>query len=105
MKATMGARPAIHRTGEQPESGGAPEIGEEHLTGPRKPLILVTTSIVTSLIMLDSNIVSVSLPKIAQSFDARFSEVEWVLSTYVLAFASLLLVTAAWQTYTGAGGP
>ena len=41
--------------------------------------ILLTASLVSSLIMLDSNIVAVSLPAIAQSLQARFADVEWVI--------------------------
>jgi EmrB/QacA subfamily drug resistance transporter len=43
------------------------------------------------LIMLDSNIVAVSLPAIARDMHAAFSDVEWVVSAYVLSFAAVLL--------------
>ncbi len=43
------------------------------------------------LIMLDSNIVAVSLPAIARDMHAAFSDVEWVVSAYVLSFAAMLL--------------
>lgn len=35
--------------------------------------VLVTASLICSLLMLDSNIVAVSLPTIARSLDATFS--------------------------------
>ena len=41
--------------------------------------------------VLDTNVVAVVLPTIARDFGANFAEVEWVISTYVLCFASLLL--------------
>ncbi|WP_252869850.1 hypothetical protein [Brucella pituitosa] len=41
--------------------------------------------------VLDTNVVAVVLPTIARDFGASFAEVEWVISTYVLCFASLLL--------------
>jgi EmrB/QacA subfamily drug resistance transporter len=53
--------------------------------------VLLTASMVSSLIMLDSNVVAVSLPTIAQSIRATFTDIEWVLSSYVLTYASLLL--------------
>jgi EmrB/QacA subfamily drug resistance transporter len=57
--------------------------------------VLLTASLVSSLIMLDSNIVAVSLPAIARSLHARFADVEWVISAYLLTFASLLLPAGA----------
>lgn len=53
--------------------------------------LLWTAGIVSSLVMLDSNLVAVSLPSIARSLDASFTEVEWVISAYVLPFTALLL--------------
>jgi MFS family permease len=59
-------------------------------TGARRGLLL-TTSLVSSLIMLDSNIVAVSLPTIAGSLGATFTDIQWVVSAYVLTYAALLL--------------
>jgi EmrB/QacA subfamily drug resistance transporter len=56
-----------------------------------KRRILVAASLVTSLSMLDSNIVAVSLPSIARTLGAGFADIEWVISAYVLSFAALLL--------------
>src|SRR6201991_3317526 len=63
--------------------------------------ILLTTSLVSSLIMLDSNIVAVSLPAIGQSLHASFEEIEWVISAYLLAYAALLLATGAFADLKG----
>jgi EmrB/QacA subfamily drug resistance transporter len=56
-----------------------------------KSLVLLTAATASSLIMLDSNIVAVSLPSIARSLHATFSDIQWVVSAYVLTFAALLL--------------
>jgi EmrB/QacA subfamily drug resistance transporter len=45
--------------------------------------------------VLDSNIVAVVLPTIARDFGASFADTEWVISAYVLCFASLLLPAGA----------
>src|ERR1700761_277436 len=45
----------------------------------------------TFLIMLDSNIVAVSLPSIARDLHGEFTDVEWVVSAYILPFAALLI--------------
>jgi MFS family permease len=46
------------------------------------------------LIMLDSNIVAVALPAIGRSLGASFTDIQWVISAYVLTYASLLLASA-----------
>ncbi|MFC3943389.1 MFS transporter [Pseudomonas gingeri NCPPB 3146 = LMG 5327] len=54
-------------------------------------LTLLTASGVCSLIVLDTNIVAVTLPSIARDLVANFADIEWVVSAYMLAFAALLL--------------
>ena len=56
----------------------------------KKFLVLLTAGLISSLIMLDSNIVAVSLPSIARSVGVNFTEIEWVVSAYVLPIAALL---------------
>src|SRR6201981_596015 len=63
--------------------------------------ILLTSSLVSSLIMLDSNIVAVSLPAIGRSLDASFTDVQWVISAYVLTYASLLLASGNYADLRG----
>src|SRR5476649_1012985 len=54
-------------------------------------LTLLTASGVCALIVLDTNIVAVTLPSIARDLSAGFADIEWVVSAYMLAFAALLL--------------
>jgi EmrB/QacA subfamily drug resistance transporter len=54
-------------------------------------MTLLTASGVCSLIVLDTNIVAVTLPSIARDLGAGFADIEWVVSAYMLAFAALLL--------------
>lgn len=54
-------------------------------------LVLLAASTGCAMTVLDTNVVAVVLPTIARDFGATFAEVEWVISTYVLCFASLLL--------------
>ncbi|MDB5655158.1 MAG: drug resistance transporter EmrB/QacA subfamily [Tardiphaga sp.] len=58
-------------------------------------LVLVCTSAPSFMLQLDANIVSVSLPAIARSLDAGFAGIEWVITAYMLSFASLLLPAGA----------
>ncbi len=46
--------------------------------------------------MLDANIVAVSLPATAQDMHAAFSDIEWVVSVYVLSFAAYCYRPVSW---------
>jgi EmrB/QacA subfamily drug resistance transporter len=61
----------------------------------RRYEVLVATSGVSFMIMLDANIVAVSLPSIAGSLHSAFSGVEWVVSAYILAFVACLMPAGA----------
>src|ERR1700712_4109059 len=64
-------------------------------TPARQRAILLIASLVSSLVMLDSNIVAVALPTIAQSLHADFADMQWVITAYVLPFAALLLAAGS----------
>ncbi|MGA0561311.1 MFS transporter [Ancylobacter sp. VNQ12] len=57
--------------------------------------LLLTASTGCAMTVLDTNIVAIVLPTIARDFGASFAEIEWVVSTYVLCFAALLLPAGA----------
>src|SRR5271154_5236249 len=61
----------------------------------RRARVLLCASGVSFMIMLDSNIVAVSLPSIARDLNATFADIEWVVSRYVLTFAALLMPSGA----------
>ncbi|KXU82267.1 disulfide bond formation protein DsbA [Paraburkholderia monticola] len=61
----------------------------------RPAFVLAIASATCALIVLDTNVVAVSLPSIARSFHASFAAVEWVVSAYMVAFASCLLWAGA----------
>lgn len=85
------------RTGAQIEgkiAAEAPrEIDHADRAAARKSagFLLATASATCALISLDTNIVAVSLPSIARAFHAGFADVEWVVSAYMVSFASCLL--------------
>ncbi len=58
-------------------------------------VLLLTASAGCAMTVLDTNIVAIVLPAIARDFGASFADIEWVISTYVLCFASLLLPAGA----------
>ena len=61
----------------------------------RALLVLICTSAPSFMLQLDANIVSVSLPAISRSLGASFAGIEWVITAYMLSFASLLLPAGA----------
>ncbi|WP_110949148.1 MFS transporter [Pseudomonas bohemica] len=61
------------------------------MPSPSPRMTLLTASGACSLIVLDTNIVAVTLPSIARDLGAGFADIEWVVSAYMLAFAALLL--------------
>ena len=66
-----------------------------------KSWLLLTASLVSSLIMLDSNLVAVSLPAIGRSLGASFTDVQWVISAYVLTYAALLMASGNYADLRG----
>src|ERR1700738_1555407 len=58
-------------------------------------LLLLCVSVPSFMINLDLNIVAVSLSSIARSLHADFVAIEWVISAYTLAFATLVMPAGA----------
>jgi EmrB/QacA subfamily drug resistance transporter len=70
-------------------------VGEDAGQRSGKGAVLAVACAACSLIVLDTNVVAVSLPSIAQSFRANFSDIEWVISAYMTTFAAFLLPAGA----------
>ncbi|WP_213773134.1 MFS transporter [Bradyrhizobium sp. dw_78] len=67
----------------------------------RAALVLICVSAPSFMLQLDANIVAVSLPSISDSLKANFAGIEWVVTAYTLAFASLLLPAGAFADRFG----
>ncbi len=57
----------------------------------RSRLILLAVALATFMTYLDNNIVNVAIPAIQEDLGLTTSGLEWVVSSYILVFASLLL--------------
>jgi EmrB/QacA subfamily drug resistance transporter len=57
----------------------------------RKWWTLAAVSLGLFMIMLNNTIVNVALPSIQRAFGAKLSELEWIVSSYALSFAALIL--------------
>lgn len=58
-----------------------------------KALIFISISLM--VITIDNTILNVALPSISRALDASASELQWIVDSYVLVFASLLLTMGA----------
>jgi hypothetical protein len=56
-----------------------------------KVIVLLTMCFALAMAMLDNTVVNVALPSIKNDLGAGFSQLQWIVDAYVLAFASLLL--------------
>jgi EmrB/QacA subfamily drug resistance transporter len=65
------------------------------LRSPRGAVALTATVAASSMAMLDATVVNVALPHIGKEFNASVSALQWVLTGYLLALASLILLGGA----------
>lgn len=59
---------------------------------PRRWLVLAVMSVGTLIVFLDTTVMNVALPNISTELQASISELQWVLDSYVLVLAGLLLL-------------
>src|SRR5262245_5025930 len=65
------------------------------LRSARGRIALIATVAASGMASLDATVVNVALPHIGQEFDASVSSLQWVLTGYLLALASLILLGGA----------
>jgi EmrB/QacA subfamily drug resistance transporter len=68
-----------------------PLLGFEGENAREKVIVLLTMCFALAMAMLDNTVVNVAVPRIQADLGAGFSELQWIVDGYVLAFASLLL--------------
>ena len=82
---------------EIPATPGAPQLLrplEVPRVGPNPWLIAITVTIATFMEVLDTSIANVALPHIGGSLSATTDEVTWVLTSYLVANAIVLPLSA-----------
>jgi DHA2 family multidrug resistance protein len=77
----------------------SPQTGQQSVHSPAKPLInpwviALTVTLATFMELLDTSIANVSLPYIAGGLGRSFDEVTWILTTYLVANAVILPMSA-----------
>jgi len=63
--------------------------------------VLIIVMIGTFMSALDSSIVNVSIPAIMADFGSSLDDIEWVITSYMLAFAALMPLTAWLRDHMG----
>src|SRR5262249_13598222 len=60
-----------------------------------EPWVLAATILGSSMVFIDGTVVNVALPALQKSFDATVLDVQWVVESYALFLAALLLAGGA----------
>lgn len=89
---------------DQPLRSQEPVLPLEPMTESRfsKPLTLAAMSLGYGVVQLDVTIVNTALNSIGTSLSGGVSELQWVVSTYTIAFAALILTAGALGDRLGA---
>ncbi|GGR83012.1 MFS transporter [Streptomyces aureoverticillatus] len=71
--------------------GGKPEAARD----PKRWLILIVLCLSTLVLVIDNMVLTVAVPPIAEDLDASASDLQWILDSYMLVFAGLLLTSGS----------
>ncbi|GGO42947.1 MULTISPECIES: MFS transporter [Streptomyces] len=69
--------------------------GKGQARDPKRWLILVVLCLSTLVLVVDNMVLTVAVPPIAQDLDASASDLQWILDSYMLVFAGLLLTSGS----------
>src|ERR1700691_1913278 len=64
----------------------------EHVAVTNGPWILTTTILGSSMAFIDGTVVNVALPALQSTLHANLADVQWVVESYALFLAALLLI-------------
>jgi MFS family permease len=62
---------------------------------PRRWLILIVLCLSTLVLVVDNLVLTVAVPPLAQDIGATASDIQWILDSYILVFAGLLLTSGS----------
>jgi MFS family permease len=75
-----------------------PPAGDVRMNSACGKWILLATVMGSGVVALDATVVNVALPSIAEEFNTGVSGLQWILSSYLLTLASLILLGGALLT-------
>lgn len=85
----------VRPTGAVEDDGGLPRPTGAAKPQVRKGLVLVTACMSTFLVNLDNTVVNVALPDIRARLHPSVPELQWILDSYMLTLASLLVLSGS----------
>ncbi len=88
MSETTTARPAPSAASPYAPGGALPA------PDPRRWLTLAAVNFALFMTLLDVTVVNVALPNIARDFNTSFANLQWVIATYTLTFATFILTAS-----------
>ncbi|MFE3442012.1 MFS transporter [Nocardia sp. NPDC059180] len=62
---------------------------------PRRWLILIVLCLSTLVLVVDNMVLNVAVPQIATDLDADAQDIQWIIDSYILVFAGLLLTSGS----------
>ena len=71
------------------------EPAEAQIRDPRRWLVLAVMSVGTLIVFLDLTVVNTVLPSISRDLGASTSDLQWVIDSYILALAGLLMLAGS----------
>lgn len=78
-----------------PPAAFAPSADEQPCPPAARPWILITAILASGMVFMDGTIANVALPALQAEFGAAASTVQWVIQSYALFLAALLLAGGA----------
>jgi len=70
------------------------ELGPE-LPGRRRKFVLASCVIASSMAFIDGSVLTIALPRLRAALGVDLASVQWVITSYVLALATLTLIGGA----------
>ena len=74
---------------------GAAGAEPSAVSGTRRWLILIVLCLATLVLVVDNMVLTVAVPALTESLHASAQNIQWVLDSYILVFAGLLLTTGS----------
>lgn len=71
------------------------EIRGPERPDPRRWLILVVLCLSTLVLVIDNMVLTVAIPPLAEDLGASAQEIQWIIDSYILVFAGLLLTSGS----------
>ncbi|WP_280235044.1 MFS transporter [Nocardia cyriacigeorgica] len=71
------------------------EVSAPQQRDPRRWLILVVLCLSSLVLVVDNMVLNVAVPQIATDLDADAQDIQWIIDSYILVFAGLLLTSGS----------